>query len=99
MTTRNNNSHIRQLLFRMPFMITCLQFEAFIYAYLEGELPRTQKVIFEIHIKFCRECREYLTALRRSIELGQSVMSDDSNLPPVPEDLVEAVMLALKDGD
>ncbi len=50
------------MLRRMPLMITCTEFEGFILAYLEGELPSRQRRVFEFHLKICRECRDYLAA-------------------------------------
>ena len=84
------------MLRHMHGMITCQQFEDFILAYLEGELPARQRRLFEWHIRLCRECREYLQAYRRSIETGQRVFADpDEALPQdVPEDLVRAIVAA-----
>ena len=78
-------------------MITCREFEEFVLAYLDGELPRRQARVFEWHMRLCRECREYLAAYRRSVELGQAVMGDSGSLPAdVPDDLVTAILDARK---
>lgn len=78
---------------KMHGMITCVEFESFILDYLEGELPEGQRKIFEFHMRICRECREYLAAYQRSIELGQKVFTADDDLPAdVPEDLVKAIL-------
>ena len=78
----------------MHNMITCAEFEDFINAYLEGTLPPAQLKVFELHLKICRECRDYLAAYQRSMELGQAVLGEaDEALPAdVPEDLVRAVL-------
>lgn len=78
----------------MPYMITCLEFEDFIASYLEGDLPEEQMRRFELHLRICRECREYLAAYQRTIELQKAVFSDpDANIPKdIPEDLVKAVI-------
>jgi len=78
----------------MHGMITCREFEDFIMSYLEGSLPAKQKKRFEWHLKLCRECREYLAAYERSIELGRAVFAENEETIPgdVPEDLVQAVL-------
>lgn len=87
---------IHGMMFKLPLMITCEAFEDFILAYLEGELTGRQKFVFEMHLKLCRECREYLAAYRASMELAkQGGVSNSGDLPQeVPEDLVAAVMAA-----
>lgn len=78
----------------MPMMITCEEFEGFVLAYLEDELPRRQRSVFEFHLKICRECRDYLAAYRRTVELGKAVFAAPSAPLPdtVPEDLIKAVL-------
>ena len=78
----------------MPGMITCREFEDFVMSYLDGSLPARQRRRFELHLKVCRECREYLAAYRRSMELGRAVFAEDEEAIPgdVPEDLVQAVL-------
>ena len=76
------------MLRHMPLMITCRQFEDFILAYLEGDLPNRQQLVFELHLKLCRECRDYLAAYRRTIEISKPVPDD------VPEGLVKAILAA-----
>ena len=80
----------------MPDMITCVEFEGFILSYLEGTLPEVQRRRFEWHIRFCRECRKYLVAYRRTVELEKAVFADPGAQVPgdVPEDLVQAVLKA-----
>ena len=82
----------------MPMMITCRQFEDFLMAYLDGELLPRQKRVFKIHLKVCRECREYLAAYQRTIEISRQAFGDpDAPLPvDVPDDLVKAILAARK---
>ena len=86
------------MLNRMHEMINCKEFENFVLSYLNGELPSRQRSIFEFHIRFCRECREYLAAYNRSIELGRAVFqyADESVPTDVPEDLIKAILKARK---
>jgi anti-sigma factor RsiW len=86
------------MLRRMHRMITCEEFEGFILAYLDDELPQRQRTIFELHIRLCRECRDYLAAYRRTTELSRAVMLSPSDrvADDVPQDLIEAVLKSLK---
>lgn len=93
MTVRGQKSQIQRWLFKMPAMITCEEFETFIMQYLEGELPRVKRMVFEMHMKVCRECREYLAAYKLSIESAKGAM-EAQELPEVPEDLVAAILEA-----
>ncbi|MDA4846460.1 anti-sigma factor family protein [Hoeflea poritis] len=86
---------IRGMMFKMPLMITCEEFDDFILAYLEDTLSAREKFVFELHLKVCRDCREYLAAYRASLELARKCGKEpDEALPPVPDDLVQAVMEA-----
>ena len=82
------------MLRNMYYMITCRDFDAFIVAYLDDELDSKTRRRFEFHIRLCRDCREYLNAYKRAIELGQTVVpSTEDNLPEdVPKDLIEAIL-------
>ena len=84
------------MLSHMPLMITCRQFEDFILAYLDGELPDKQKFIFELHLKICSDCRDYLAAYQRTIEISKRAFEKPDNPVPddVPEDLVAAILAA-----
>ncbi len=82
----------------LPMMINCREFEAFLIDYFEDSLPKRQRLVFEIHMKICRECHEYLVAFKRSIDVSKRVFADlDEQVPDdVPEDLVRAIIDARK---
>ena len=82
------------MLRHMHGMITCREFEEFVLRYLDGELPSKQAKIFEWHLRICRECREYLAAYRRTIEIGIAVLgpADESVPDDVPENLIKGVL-------
>ena len=82
------------MLNRIPGMITCVEFEDFMIAYMEGELPPAQRRVFEFHMKICRECRDYMAAYKRTIEVSGRAFKDQSApVPPeIPEDLVQAIL-------
>lgn len=84
------------MLNHFPMMINCTEFETFLLDYFEGSLPARQRKIFELHMKLCRECREYLAAYRRTIEVSKRAFEHgDAPLPDdVPEDLIRAILVA-----
>jgi len=89
----------KRAMFYLPLMITCRQFEDFIIDYLEDDLPARQKMVFELHLKVCRECRDYLAAYKRATEVTTRVGKGpelNDELPAVPDDFVKAVLMARK---
>jgi anti-sigma factor RsiW len=80
----------------VPLMITCQQLEDFIIDYLDGELPKRQKMVFELHLMLCPECRDYLAAYRQTMAIVKRV-SENERPPAVtkmPEDLIKAIHAA-----
>ena len=53
---------------------------------------------FEWHMRICRECREYLAAYKRSLEIGKAALGPADGAVPdeVPEDLVRAILESRK---
>jgi anti-sigma factor RsiW len=102
MTNQNKPGLLRRakgaVLKHMHRMITCREFEDFVLRYLDGELSTRQRSVFELHMRLCRECREYLAAYQRTIEVGREAFeSADEALPDdVPEDLIKAILEARK---
>ncbi len=78
----------------IPMMISCREFEEFLIDYFEDALPKRQRIVFEMHLKLCRECREYLIAFKRSIEISKRVFADfdEPVTADVPDDLVRAIL-------
>ena len=86
------------MLRRVHYMITCREFENFVLRYLDGELSPRQRSIFEWHLRLCRECREYLDAYQRTVEIAKVALAPPEAPVPddVPEDLVKAILDARK---
>ena len=82
----------------MLWMMTCQEFEDFVLAYLDGELPERQTFVFELHLKMCPECREYLAAYERTVEVTKRAFEEPAQPLPeeVPQDLVKAILAAKK---
>lgn len=96
---RSIRNWLKSVMFRhIHGMMTCKEFEDFVQTYIDEDLPAQQQAVFERHIRFCRECREYLAAYRRTIEVGRSVLTNTENPVPedVPEDLINAILEARK---
>jgi anti-sigma factor RsiW len=80
--------------------MTCKDFIEFLVGYLEGELPRDQRALFEHHLSLCDSCVAYLSNYRDTVALSKAAFCDpDAPVPEdVPEDLVAAVLSARKAG-
>ncbi len=88
---------VRGIMFKLlPFVMTCREFEGFILDYLDDRLSTKARWLFRLHLLFCRDCRAYLAAYRRSVRLNQAVFSDPGAPLPeeVPGGLVKAVLAA-----
>lgn len=86
----------KAMMSKLPLMLSCRQFEDFVLDYFEGSLPTRQRILFDLHLAVCSDCRAYLAAYRRATEMGKTVFpAPDEALPEeVPEDLVQAVLAA-----
>ena len=82
------------MLKHMHRMITCREFEEFVLSHLDGNLTRAQQTVFDLHLRLCRECRDYLAAYQRSVEVSRAVLTspDDPVPDDVPEDLIKAIL-------
>lgn len=84
---------IHGVVFKLPGMISCQVFEDFVLAYLEEELSSTQRRVFEMHLKLCRECREYLEDYRKTLSATRNLsLAEKDTLAEVPEDLIKAIL-------
>jgi len=82
-------------------MIDCATFDAFIVDFIEGTLPWRQKAVFSIHLRMCRECREYLADYKSAMAVAaqqKDVPFSGMNMGDVPEDLIEAISAALQNS-
>ena len=79
-------------------MIACRDFIEFLMDYLSGELPEAQREVFEAHLAVCASCVAYMKTYQETVRLGKEVCSRPEGPVPedVPEDMVKAVLAALK---
>ena len=82
------------MLKRMHGMLTCREFEEFVLAYLDGELTQKQLTRFNLHLRICRECRDYMAAYQRALDINKAVLGAPEEPVPddVPDDLIKAIL-------
>ncbi|HEY3079016.1 MAG TPA: zf-HC2 domain-containing protein [Chloroflexota bacterium] len=68
--------------------LTCAELVALVTEYLEGALPVRERARFEAHLALCRDCRDHLEQMRRTIRLlGR--LTEESIPPSSRERLLE----------
>ena len=69
--------------------------------YFERGLPAGARLSFELHLKLCPACREYVRGYRRSMELTREVFEAPDEAVPdeVPPALVSAILDARRKQD
>jgi predicted anti-sigma-YlaC factor YlaD len=75
----------------------CRQFVEDVTAYLEGVLPPETVVLVELHLADCPHCREYLTQMRRTIEIAGSLTERD--VDTMPDDVRQRLLRAFRGLD
>lgn len=84
---------IHGVMFKLPGMIACNQFEDFILAYLDDELPPGQRRLFKMHLLVCPSCQRYLSDYRRTLEMTADLRAEDAlKVNAVPQDLIVAIL-------
>ena len=76
-----------------PRMITCREFNDFVFDYTEGLLTDEQLKLFERHMKVCPICRNFMKAYEATLKAGEAFFPySDEKIPDiVPEDLLNAI--------
>ncbi len=76
-------------------MKTCRECVEFLCDYLENALPAGQRAEFDEHLSKCSCCRAFVETYRKTMELtGGCRECEKKTYPPLPEDLVRAIMSA-----
>jgi hypothetical protein len=75
-------------------MISCREFNEFIYDYVEGTLTEEQVILFERHMRVCPMCRNFLKTYIAAYKAeGHILPYDDIDVPDsVPQDLIDAIL-------
>ena len=78
--------------------ITCQEFVQFLDDYLAGALPETERSAFGAHLAACPSCVAYMKTYQASIRLGKAVLAGPEPPADVPEELLQAILVACKKG-
>jgi anti-sigma factor RsiW len=75
--------------------MTCRELSDFVLDYVAGELPAALCEAFERHLDACGTCQIYLATYRATVRASRAALADEpARLPPMPEDLVRAIVAA-----
>ena len=85
---------IRSVMVKLPYMLTCLEFEEFIDDYIDGNLPASVSRKVYLHLLACWDCKSYIRAYKRSIEMSKAFCDklDSEVLEDVPDELISIVL-------
>ncbi|MCH7518860.1 MAG: zf-HC2 domain-containing protein [Candidatus Dadabacteria bacterium] len=85
---------IRSLLFKIPYMLNCREFEEFIDDYIDGKLLSSVSRKVYLHLLACWDCKSYIRAYKRSIEMSKAFCDklDSEVLEDVPDELISIVL-------
>ena len=70
-------------------MMTCQELIEFLTDYVDGQLPLSQRLAFELHLTVCRDCRAYLHNFKTTITAANQAGDEAAEMP---EDLVKAIL-------
>ena len=79
--------------------MTCRELIEFVMAYLDRELPESQRAEFERHLTVCPSCVNYLETYKSTVEMARASCRGELDKPvpeSVPKGLVEAILRARK---
>jgi anti-sigma factor RsiW len=80
----------------MP-LLTCQEVLDFLSDYVEGRLPAAEHARLEEHLAVCPQCVDYLKSFEATLAACRSLRKSDlAQLPPMPEELVQAILEARK---
>ena len=77
-------------------MMTCRELTEFLSDYVAGDLPGEVSRTFEFHLKLCGDCHRFMVQFRETVHAGQAAFHEPGARPPLPEDLVSAIMAAVR---
>jgi len=85
---------IRSVMVKLPYMLTCLEFEEFIDDYIDGNLPASVSRKVYLHLLACWDCKSYIRAYKRSIEMSKAFCDklDSEVLEDVPDELISIAL-------
>lgn len=78
----------------LPVMMSCREFEDALQAQLSGPLSPYRRGRFRLHLRLCRECRDYLAAYQRTLAVTKAVCAGSENSLPdeTQQQMVKAIL-------
>lgn len=74
--------------------LSCRDFVEFLNDYLDATLPAPRQEVFERHLQICSDCTHYLDSYRKTMRMTALELTQGVELPPVPEELIQAILAA-----
>jgi anti-sigma factor RsiW len=68
--------------------LTCQELVEVVTDYLEGALPKVERLRFEEHLAYCSWCQTYLAQMRETIRVAGALREDDLS-PRVRDELLD----------
>jgi predicted anti-sigma-YlaC factor YlaD len=74
--------------------MNCQEVSEFLMDFIDGTLPLRQRVIFKLHLLFCRDCRRYFDSYLATIKITRSLRPEPlpEVLAHVPPELARAIL-------
>ena len=81
--------------------LTCRECVEFLMEYIDDTLSTEVRVTFERHLAACANCVRYLESYKTTTTICKKAFAvrDGEKLPPVPEELVQAILAARPKGE
>jgi anti-sigma factor RsiW len=78
--------------------MTCRDLTDFLAAYVARDLSSDVHGAFERHLALCANCRRFLQQYEQTVAAGRAAFATDDDAP-VPDELVRAILSAIKSGE
>ena len=76
--------------------MTCRDATDFLADYVGGTLTAAVHTTFEYHLERCPNCRTFLAQYRATIQAGCFACDDPRVAAALPEDLIQAILAAIR---
>lgn len=77
--------------------MTCRDVTDFLDAFVADDLAPDVRGTFERHLSVCVDCRHFLQQYQQTVAAGKCACENETVV--IPEDLVRAILTAIKDVD
>ena len=81
--------------------LTCRECVEFLMEYIDDSLSAEVRVTFERHLAACANCVRYLESYKTTTTVCKKAfaVTEGEKLPPVPEELIQAILAARPKAD